>query len=474
MTDAKQTKTPGGLDRRSFIKASGAATYGLAVGSSTAGAVTTDRRRPNILLLLTDQQHIDTIAAGGCPYVQTPAMDRLAADGTSFRLSYSANPVCSPARSSILTGRTPSETGVYTNGKSIRASIPNLGQWLGEKGGYDAVYAGKWHLPGSYATSIRGFDVLHTGIGGQGNVCDSAVSLACEGFLRNRLTSDPFLMVASFMQPHDICEWLRLNRDVPGELRYPELADELPPLPDNFEFDAREPARVKSTREKNEPTKGGWTPEHWRYYLWSYYRHIEMVDGEIGRVADALRDTGQAENTLIVLTADHGEGLARHQMVRKSSPYDEAMKVPMIVVPPGGLTEGRTDSSHLVSGLDVMPTLCDYAGLGAPDNMRGRSLRAATEADPVDLDHYVVTEINNDSGRIVRTPRYKYVSYRGDPVDQLFDMHSDPGETRNLAGETQYALTVAEHRELLLNWERRLEVAPNVPASDAWWRVARR
>jgi choline-sulfatase len=473
MTRDKQIKTPA-IDRRGFLKTSGAAACGLAVGPAAAPAITTNGGRPNILLLLTDQQHIDTIAAAGCPHLQTPAMDELAASGTNFRLSHTANPVCSPARASIFTGRTPSETGVYTNGKPIRATIPNLGQWLGQRGGYDTVYAGKWHLPGSYATSIPGFDVLHTGIGGQGNVCDSAVGLACEGYLRNRRGGDPFLMVASFMQPHDICEWLRLNRDVPQALRYPDLADELPPLPENFQFDAREPERVKTTREKNEPSQGGWTPEHWRYYLWSYYRHVEMVDGEIGRVAGALRDTRQTENTLILLTADHGEGLARHQMVRKSSPYDEAMKVPMIVVPPGGLTKGRTDNSHLASGLDVMPTLCDYAGLDAPEKMRGRSLRAATEGDPVEGDHYLVTEINNDSGRIVRTQRYKYVSYRGDPVDQLFDMHTDPGETRNLADETQYALTVAEHRELLRRWEARLEVAPNVPPGDAWWRVARR
>lgn len=459
------------LDRRDFLRLTGATALGLATKSSAGAAPKPgDAERPNILLFITDQQHIDTVSAGGCPYLKTPALDQLAKSGASFSLSYTANPVCSPARSSMLTGRTSCETGVYVNGKPVRDTIPNLGQWLGNQAGYEAVYAGKWHLPATYTSNIPGFRVLHTGIMGQGNLCDRAASLACEAFLRRRKAEAPFLMVASFMQPHDICEWLRLNITVPEAPHFPELADVLPPLPENFRFDPAEPGVVKRHRS-DEPQKGNWTKEHWRYYRWSYYRHVEQVDGEIGRVMQALRDTGQDANTLVLFTSDHGEGLAHHQMVRKSTPYDEASKVPMIVAWPGRVPAGKIDATHLVSGLDVMPTLCDYAGIASPENMRGRSMRPLLEGTETDWHDCIVTEHNSDRGRLVRTPRYKYVTYVDDPVDQLFDMQADPGETKNLAPQAQYAKAVAEHRKLLKDWESQLEVAPNVPASTAaWWR----
>jgi choline-sulfatase len=128
------------------------------------------------------------------------------------------------------------------------------------------------------------------------------------------------------LQPHDICEWLRLNAENRTELRYPELRGELPPLPANFEFDAAEPEDVRKLRAGNEAGKYGWGKLHWQYYLWSYYRHVEMVDGEIVRILQALRDSGRDQDTVIVFTSDHGEGMACHQMVRKSSPYDESAK----------------------------------------------------------------------------------------------------------------------------------------------------
>lgn len=467
MTARDTTNAPASMNRRTFVKLSGAAAVALATGVRPESL---RPERPNILLVITDQQHFDTIAEGGCRHVKTPAMDGLVRGGTSFQLSHSANPLCSPARSSIFTGRTSSETGVYVNGKPVRPGIPNLGQWLGDKANYDTVYAGKWHLPASYTASIPGFRVLHTGIGGQGNLGDPAVSRACEAFLRRRTTKKPFLMVASFLQPHDICEWLRLNTEVPETLRYPKLAGDLPPLPKNFRFDPDEPAVLKKTRASNEPAKGNWTEDHWRYYLWSYYRHIEMVNGEVGRILRALHETGQEKSTLILFTSDHGEGLAHHQMVRKSSPYDEASRVRMILAWPDHIPAGKTDTTHLVSGLDVMPTLCDYAGVEPPKNMRGRSLRPVLEGKAAEWRRFLVTELNADLGRMLRTPRYKYITYRADPVEALFDMKADPDEKSNLARTPEYAAVAAEHRELLRQWEGKLDVAPNVPRRNAWWR----
>jgi len=468
MNDTK--RSAGRMDRRSFIKTSGTAALFLSApcfGKNVLPAL--QKSNPNILLIITDQQHIDTISAGGCRYLKTPAMDQLKNSGLSFKQSFSPNPVCSPARSAIFTGRTTSETGVCVNNKPIRSGMTNMGQWFSQKTNYDTVYAGKWHVPETHTFFIPGFNVLHTGIMGQGNLGDTATSRACEAFLRNRTSSNPFLLVASFMQPHDICEWLRFNTENPDQLRYPGLADDLPPLPDNFDYDKNEPGHLKKIRKGRGPFKGKWDKQQWRYYMWSYYRHIEMVDGEIGRVLQALKETGHDKNTLILMTSDHGEGLAHHQMVRKSTPYNESMKVPMVFSWPGFIQEGGVDDKHMVTGLDIMPTLCDYAGIKPPENMRGKSIKPILDGKTVEWHKYVVTEVPANRGRMVHTEQYKYVTYVDDSVDMLFNMKKDPGETKNLAADPNYSATVQEHRDLLKAWESKLEVAPNIANKHAWW-----
>jgi choline-sulfatase len=161
--------------------------------------------------------------------------------------------------------------------------------------------------------------------------------------------------------------------------------------------------------------------------------------------------------------------MAHHQMVRKKSLYDESAKVPLIISWPGHIAENKKEDFHLVSGLDIMPTLCDYAGIKAPKNMRGLSLRSVLEGNVLSWGRTVVTEVNSNTGRMVRTQRYKYITYKDDPVEQLFDMRGDPGETKNLAKSSRYASTLAEHRRMLRDWESRLDVPPDVPNTDAWW-----
>jgi len=254
----------------------------------------------------------------------------------------------------------------------------------------------------------------------------------------------------------------------PAGLRYPELAGELPELPANFDFDNNEPETIREKRLGNEPFKGNWSKEQWRYYRWSYYRNIEHVDAEIGRLLDELERRRLTKDTLIVLTSDHGEGMGHHQMVRKSSFYDEAARVPLLFSWPGHIVEDKTDTAHLASGLDVMPTLCDYAGIESPANIRGVSLRAILEGAKGSNRDFIVSEGNNNTGRMVRTEGYKYITYRNEPVDQLFDMKNDPGETRNLAASARYSSTLAEHRKLLREFESKLDVPSSVPNADAW------
>ena len=464
----------GGMTRRGFLGAGLAASAALATGPAlrAAPAVHTGKHGPNVLLIMTDQQHLETISARGCAHVATPGLDGLCGRGTTFRCSYSGHPLCSPGRSSLWTGRMPSETGVVQNGRPIHKSIPNIGQWFRDRTDYETVYVGKWHLPRSFTHTVPGFATLTPGVSGQGNLGDTSTALACEGYLRNRSADRPFLMVASFFQPHDICQWLRLNQSVPQDVRYPSLADALPPLPANFAANAAEADALCRQRDGDEPgkNKGQWTPDHWRYYRWSYYRHIEMVDAEIGRLLAALDATGRTGDTLVVFTSDHGEGLAHHQMVRKNFLYDEAARVPLIVSLPGHVPAGGDDARSLASGVDVVPTVCDYVGIKPPPHQRGRSLRPVLEGKARQASPFVVSEVTSRGAlaRMVRSPRYKYITYKGDPVEQVFDMQADPGETRNLAGASQAASVLADHRRMLAEWEQRLTPAPGLPAKERW------
>ena len=309
------------MKRRDFLRTGALGAPALALRGAAS-------RRPNFLFIIADQLSMDAIAAHGNRFVRTPNLDRMAGAGVSFRDSYTAYPLCSPARSSMFTGRMPSETGVITNNLPIREEIPNLGQWLGARG-YETVYAGKWHVPVNYTTNIPGFAVLPGGIGGQGHMGDAAVSRACQAWLHNRPGASPFLLVASLLQPHDICTWVSSHTRAAEWEKMARLSEPLPPLPANFEWDRKEPPTLRTQRRPQ------WSDGQWRYYLWSYYRHVEMVDAEIGRILDALEDSGRAKDTVVIFTTDHGEGSAHHHMVLKNYLYDEAAKVPLLVSWPG-------------------------------------------------------------------------------------------------------------------------------------------
>jgi len=461
------SKEPFRLTRRQAIRA-GAAGAGTLLGSpAVARAAQAARhetggagRRPNILLIISDQLGLDAIGAHGNGAVRTPNLDRLVGRGTTFLESHSTNPVCSPARSSLMTGFMPVETGVITNGRPIHAKRRNLGQHL-RPHGYDTVYCGKWHLPHGYQAAIDGFDVLPAGMG-KGDLSDTIVSGACAAWLKNRQTKKPFLMVASFLQPHDICYWgnARANR-MPPDLGLPfeSLRGHLPALPPNHTSRPPEPEALAKR------FVGTYSQDMWRYYLWLYDRMIEMLDADVGRVLHALEATGLASDTVVIFTADHGDGRGRHLHVSKWYPYDEAVKVPMIVACPGRVKAGRVDRTHLVSGLDVMPTVCDYAGLPPPDGSRGRSLRPLLEGRDVPWRDYVVSEWQRE-GRVIRTPRFKYARYKGDPVEMLFDMQADPWETKNLYKDPARADVLKQHRAMLDNYLAGLDVVEPTPTLE--------
>jgi arylsulfatase A-like enzyme len=385
----------------------------------------------------------------------------------------------------------PHETGVNFNGDVPDPAIPNVGE-IFRKAGYETAWAGKWHLPASYPraprsaepqqteptpgtsgsaagpsspparATIPGFEYLPVpdGVGLMlGDQTDAAVADQAIAFLR-REHDRPWLLAVSLHNPHDICLWVREKPIAPADLT------RFPPLPGNFAVDPDEPqfmkdCRLPKTYGVEQQYTDDWDAVQWRSYLYAYYRMTEQVDWCIGRVLNALDDRGLRQNTLIVFTSDHGEGVAEHQLIVKLTPYDGAATVPMVWSWPGAIPEGAEDVVHPVSAIDVVPTLCDYAGVPCPP-VTGISLRSWISGDTssiADGREHVVCELApfrthpERQARIVRTGRYKYVAYTdGERPEMLFDMQVDPGETKNLAFQAEGAEQVARHRRLLQAW----------------------
>ena len=269
--------------------------------------------------------------------------------------------------------------------------------WVFREAGYETVYGGKTHWFRNMNPESIGFRLLTR---------DERDELAesCAAFLRGK-HDRPFLLVASFINPHDICymaidaharamgkqplypqskierstlaEALEMPSDVSRDEFFARLC---PPLPNNFEIPTLEPECI--SKQYTPPgsfrdyVRKNWSEEDWRMHRWAYCRLTEMVDRQIGRVLDALHDSGLEKDTLVVFTSDHGDHDASHRLEHKSELYENASRVPLVASYPGVIPPGQVDTSHLVSaGIDLIPTLCDYAGVQPPAELRGASIR---------------------------------------------------------------------------------------------------
>jgi len=415
--------------------------------------------RPDILLLLTDQHAAHMLGCAGNLGVATPHLDRLAATGTRFTRAYTTFPLCVPARSSLITGRHPHELGVHGNSPGTGAAVAQPGRRPDSLGhllraaGYTTCYAGKWHAREASASPEDGFTVLRP-FGDRGLAEAGARWLTSRG-ARTR----PFALVVSFDDPHTICEYAR-NQPMPYGPVTPVPVRRSPPLPPNFGSHPYEPEALRHEQAVQAAMYGtaAWGPDDWRRYRHTYARLVERADAAIGTVLDALDAAGLADTTLVAFTSDHGDGDAAHAWNQKTALFEEAVRVPLILRPPGGLPAARTSSALVSVGLDLLPTLCAAAGTEAPAGLPGIDLTAARQAGS-GHDHVVVeTRFERPSpplteGRALITDRWKYTVYSwGRWREQLHDLRDDPGETRNLAEEEAYDAVREQMRERLLQW----------------------
>jgi len=471
-----QNRTNLGPGRRCLVLSALAIT--AAACPARGEPATAEKPRPNLLVIITDQQHAGMMSCTGNPYLKTPAVDSLAATGVRFERAYAANPVCIPSRVSMFTGQMPSHCGMRSNAEG-RNQAPEaavnraMGRLLREAG-YDTFFGGKTHWMRGMTPDSLGFETISRDQ-------RDALARTCAEFLQ-REHDKPFLLVASLINPHDICymaiddytksqgkpvmyphsrverrrlaEALKLPEGVPLEEFFERLC---PPLPENFEVPALEPEAVTehylSARSFRRWARESWSPERWRMHRWAYCRLTEMVDAQIATILDAMRAAGLEENTVVIFTSDHGDLDAAHRLEHKSIPYEEAARVPFLVNGPGVAKNGRVDDEHLVSvGLDLIPTLCDYAGVEPPAELPGRSVRALAEGREVDdWPDQVVVETR--AGRMIRTDRFKYIVYQdGEHREQLIDLEQDPGEMTNLAEDPKHREVLEDHRRRLRRW----------------------
>lgn len=467
------------MRRREFITSTAGAAMGLLLGRGiSAGDGPGPEERPNVLFIMTDQQHTSMMSCTGNKWLHTPALDRLAASGIRFERAYASNPVCAPSRFSLQTGRMPSEIGMGRNSDDKTAVVTDtmMEQCVGNlfrDAGYETVYGGKIHLP---VRMNKVEDIGYRQLPG-----DRRQILAdnCAEFIKGP-HERPFFMFASFVNPHDIC-YMAINdfRRTKGQppidnedsrmcqsvLAGPRESGDIeafvkencPPLPSNFEIPEGEP---ECMMQKYVPegsflryVRENWTETDWRLHRWNYCQLTEMVDKEIGTVLDALRESGLEENTLVVFTSDHGDMDSAHRLEHKAYFYEESVGIPFIMSYPGVIPEGTIDDKHLVSnGLDLLPTLCDYARIETPEGLHGKSLRPLAEGkDTKQWREFLVSE--SHSWRMLRTDRYKYCIFdSGENREFLGDLQQDPGEMRNVAGVEEYKGVLEKHRELLRNW----------------------
>lgn len=456
-----------------------------AVGCSLAA--TASAQQPNVVLIISDQHNVSKLSYLGDEQLQTPNLDALARDGYMYTNGYCAHPLSVPSRFSMFTGRYPADYGVRFNPdmspdkqvdyNRIAEAYPTALGNLFANAGYETFYAGKEHLPAPSQSknershNFYGFPVNIT------PVVREPLSQEVADFLNKRdPESAPFLLVVSYLNPHDICEFDDyLFYDKLSEKERTRKADKIADVADQFrlaqekfgypsaEFYKMHCPDLPANFADTEPRPGGlkgrtkkYTDDQWRMYRWVYNRLIEQVDEGMGVVLEALKNRGLDDNTIVVYISDHGDMMGAHSMEQKSAPYGECQQVPLIIRGPG-VKKGIVDRSSLSNtGIDLLPTLCDFAGISIPEDMPGISLKNTAVTGVPLPSRYVYPSANNWFQ--VVGERYKYTIFESEAAmpELLVDLEKDPGELVNLVEDPAYANIRAELRaELLENLGQR-------------------
>lgn len=465
------------LSRRGFL--AGTVAAGVAVQAGRAHAQHDER--PNIVVMITDDQRWDALGCAGNPLIHTPHLDALCARGTRFANTFASTAICCSSRASILTGLHTRCHGIETFSQPIEgAAWETTYPALLRQAGYYTGFVGKYGVGRDLPRDQ--FDYF-TGFSGQGkyfldeaetdhltsHMGDDALK-----FFAQAPDNRPFCLSVSFKAAH-------VQDSDPRQFLYdPELEslyqDAEMPVPEKAapkHFEAL-PEFMQHSEGRVRWKKRFATPEMYQRSVKGYYRLVSGVDREAGRIMAALRAQGLDKNTVILFASDQGFFLGEYGLAGKWLQYDESIRMPLIVADPRVADADRAAvREEMAMNIDLCPTILDLAGLTPPPFMQGRSLAPLLEKGAADwrgecfFEHHYA---NDPGGRVfipgseaVRTARWKYVVYdHQDPqYEELFDLNDDPRETRNLAGHPEHRARLNRMRarwrawtEALADWNR--------------------
>jgi choline-sulfatase len=490
------------VNRREFLAASSAS-------AAAANQSAAETRQPNILHIMTDQQQWGTIA--GRSLCRTPNLNRLAAEGMLFQRSYTPSAVCCPARAMILSGAYHWHNGIFNQIHSSpsvhRDMFPDVvlySQRL-RNVGYQLGYTGKWHAswnrcpadfgyemagvfgcdpailrkhdlnpdkidlpkakltshpqrmvswPGSQPFALYGYSEGPEEATSEARTADMAIKMM-QRFARN---SKPWLIESHFLMPHDPYLPLKKYFD-----RYdPHAMPVSPTFADTFEG-------KPGLHRRESSIWGHVTEADYRGSRAAYYAYTEQVDTQIGRLLDALEQTGQASNTIVACTTDHGDMVGDHRMwIKGWIPYEECYRVPMIIRWPGHIAPG-SKTERLVQTHDLAHTYVAAAGAKALPYGDGKALQPLFSDPNTNAWHddilcaYYGGEFLYTQ-RIAITNRFKYV-FNGFDIDEMYDLERDPDEMRNVIEDRSYAAYTDDMRARLYEMMDRFEDPYGTPAN---------
>lgn len=470
----------------------------------TAGAGAA--RRPNILFIMSDDHAAHAIGAYGGRLAQlnpTPTLDRLAREGARLTNVFCTNSICTPSRATLLTGQYSHVNGVTTLNGAIEPARQHLARLM-QEAGYETAMIGKWHLKkepaafhyyavlpgqGSYFNPIfrirgpeswpkntirmAGYDCIHSS--------DAITSLSLK-WLKSRQHKDkPFFLMHHFKAPHDNFEnaerydWLYQDVDIPepeslwkrgghGPLARAQYGTSVGPR--NQQRNMGHHMFVDQTLPDEQYTRMAY-----QRYLKKFLRSVRGVDDGIARLREALEQSGELENTIIVYTADQGFMLGEHDYIDKRWMYEESQRMPFIVRYPKWIRAGTTCDA-IINNVDFAPTLLAMAGIATPKFMQGRSFLPILRGQPTPPDWPTATYYRywmhmahhaNPAHYGIRSKDFKLIFFYGLPLDapgahqeptrphwELYDLRSDPHEMNNVIAEARYADVVSQLKQQLV------------------------
>lgn len=470
---------------------------GLAAARGASAAPPRQARPPNLLFIITDQQRYDTLACYRDTGLNMPNLNALARRSTVFQRHYVTHAVCTPSRSSIMTGRCSHNTGCVHNNIPLPGDMLCLPEML-PANTFKSGHFGKWHL-GDEIFAQHGFDVwkatedayiphyspqrdrnarsayhhwlISRGVSlpagqdrfGRHDAANLPEALGKPAFIVNQVSAfirdaaadgKPFVAFASFLEPHNPYHGPRDAQYEPAEI----------PLPPNFNHEFGPDDFFKWKRIQRRLRRKGFhgiplkDQADWRQLISRYWGLCSLVDTHVGRILEALRESGQGDNTIIVFTSDHGDMMGSHRLITKNKPFDESARVPFILHLPG--QRRQREIAVPTSSVDLAPTLVDCLGFAdrLPEDLDGSSLRPvlAGNGEPAD----VVMEWNNwgkkdPRPRSIVSQNLWKLTYGANGAYELYDLSTDPFEMVNLVNEARNRPRMQKLVRRIRDWQIR-------------------